>query len=283
MGRAGSGSVDMTTGNIWKLLVAASVPLLLGNLFQQLYNTADSIILGRFVGQQALAAVGSTTTLCNTLIRFFNGISIGAGVIISRDFGEKNIPALQRAVETAMALSVVLGAVVSILALPFVPLLLNMMQTVDELLPEAEIYMRIYVSGILFLFIYNMGGAVLRAVGDNRTPLYALILSSLVNIILDIVLVVGSGMGTAGAAVATVAAEGVSAIVVCAALTHARGPHRLEWRRLHLDETTVKGIFALGLPVGIYPDDPRVRKDAGRIRRSWGRNEKSQYRSYDRY
>ena len=135
----------MTEGSIGRKLLVFCVPLILGNLLQQLYNTADSIILGRFVGQQALAAVGSTTTLCNTLIRFFNGISIGAGVIISRDFGEKNIPALQRAVETAMALSVVLGAVVSILALPFVSLLLNMMQTVDELLPEAEIYMRIYV------------------------------------------------------------------------------------------------------------------------------------------
>lgn len=244
-------TIDMTEGPIWRLLVVFALPLLLGNLFQQLYNTVDSIILGNFVGKAALAAVGSTTSLCNTLLNFFNGVSIGTGVVISRYFGAKDGEGLHSAVETAVLASLIIGLVVSVAAVPFVPLMLNLVSTPADVIGPAGTYLRIYFMGVIFLFMYNMGGCILRAVGDTRRPLLFLIFSSGLNIVLDLLFVVGLKWGIAGAAIATILSEAVSAVLVCATLMRSREVYRLTLRDLHINGPVFRRILAVGFPVGV--------------------------------
>ena len=191
-------SMDMTEGNIWMLLSLFAVPLLFGNLFQQLYNTVDSIIVGNFVGKNALAAVGSTTVICNTMVNFFNGISIGAGVLISNYYGARDRENLQRTIHTIASLTVILGVGVTLFSVPWVPFMLKMISTPDDVIGYASVYLRIYFLGIVFLFTYNMGSSVLRAVGDTKRPLYFLITSSLLNIALDLLFVVVFHWGLRG-------------------------------------------------------------------------------------
>lgn len=244
-------TIDMTEGPIWRLLVVFALPLLLGNLFQQLYNTVDSIILGNFVGKAALAAVGSTTSLCNTLLNFFNGVSIGTGVVISHYFGAKDDKGLHSAVETAVLASLIIGFVVSVAAVPFVPLMLHLVSTPADVIGPAGTYLRIYFMGVIFLFMYNMGGCILRAVGDTRRPLLFLIFSSGLNIVLDLLFVVGLKWGIAGAAFATIFSEAVSAVLVCATLMHSREVYRLTLRDLHINGSVFRRILAVGFPVGV--------------------------------
>lgn len=244
-------TIDMTEGPIWRLLVVFALPLLLGNLFQQLYNTVDSIILGNFVGKEALAAVGSTTSLCNTLLNFFNGVSIGTGVVISHYFGAKDEEGLHSAVETAVLSSLIIGLAVSVAAVPFVPLMLGLVSTPADIIGPAGTYLRIYFVGVIFLFMYNMGGCILRAVGDTRRPLLFLVFSSGLNIVLDLLFVVGLKWGIAGAAAATVLSEAVSAALVCATLMRSREVCRLTLRDLHINAPVFRRILAVGLPVGV--------------------------------
>lgn len=244
-------SLDMTEGAIWRLLVVFALPLLLGNLFQQLYNTVDSIILGNFVGKEALAAVGSTTSLCNTLLNFFNGFSIGAGVIISNYFGAKDTEKLHSAVETSVMVSLGIGVVVSVAAVPFVPLMLRLVSTPADVIGPASTYLRIYFMGVIFLFAYNMGGCILRAVGDTKRPLVFLIFSSFLNIVLDLLFVVGLKWGIAGAAFATILSEAISAALVCIALMHSQEAYRLTLQDLHINWPVLRRILVLGLPVAI--------------------------------
>lgn len=244
-------TIDMTEGPIWRLLVVFALPLLLGNLFQQLYNTVDSIILGNFVSKQALAAVGSTTSLCNTLLNFFNGVSIGTGVVISHYFGAKDDEKLHSAVETAILASLIIGLAVSVAAVPFVPIMLNLVSTPADVIGPAGTYLRIYFMGVIFLFMYNMGGCILRAVGDTRRPLLFLIFSSGLNIVLDLLFVVGLKWGIAGAAFATILSEAVSAILVCATLMRSREVYRLTLRDLHINAPVLRRILAVGFPVGV--------------------------------
>lgn len=244
-------SMDMTQGNIWKLLSLFAIPLLFGNLFQQLYNTVDSMIVGNFVGKTALAAVGSTTAICNTMVNFFNGISIGAGVVISNYFGAGDRANLQRAINTIALLTIILGLGVTLLSVPMVPFMLRMMSTPDDVIGHASTYLRIYFLGIVFLFTYNMGSSVLRAVGDTRRPLYFLITSSLLNIVLDLVFVVNFQWGIAGAAAATVISQAVSAILVCRALMRAEEAYRLRIKEIRIDMALCRRILLLGLPIGV--------------------------------
>lgn len=244
-------TLDMTEGPIWRLLVTFAIPLLLGNLFQQLYNTMDSIILGNYVGKEALAAVGSTTSLCNTLINFFNGVSIGAGVIISNYFGAKDDKGLHSAIETTVMVAVVIGLVVSVVSIPFVPLMLDLMSTPGDVIEPATTYLRIYFLGVIFLFTYNMGSCILRAVGDTKRPLRFLVISSLLNISLDLLFVVGLDLGIAGAAFATILSEAVSAVLVCATLLRTQEVYRLTLQDLHINWFVLRRILIVGLPVGI--------------------------------
>ena len=162
-----SKSMDMTTGSTWKLLLSFAVPLLIGNLFQQLYNTVDSLVVGNFVGTEALAAVGSTTSIINTMVMFFNGTSIGASVIISRHYGAHDDKKLHLAVETTIMVTFLASILFTALGIFLAPLMLRFMSTPDDVLESASVYLRIYFSGIAGLLVYNMGSAVLRAVGDT--------------------------------------------------------------------------------------------------------------------
>ena len=216
----------MTEGVIWKQLVLFAIPLIMGNVFQQLYNTVDSIVVGNYLGTSALAAVGATTAICNTLVNFFNGISIGAGVVISTSFGAKNLEKLHEAVETTILFAVIVGCFVSLISIGVVPVMLKWMSTPDDVVGPAGEYLKIYFVGVPVLFLYNMGSAILRAVGDTRRPLLFLIISSCLNIVLDILFVAVFHWGISGVAIATVMAETVSAFLACMTLTRTDGAHK---------------------------------------------------------
>ena len=195
---------DMTEGPILRQLIAFALPLMLGNVFQMLYNTVDSVIVGNFVSKQALAAIGSTTMIVNLFVFFFNGFSIGAGVVIGQYFGARDMEKLHDAIETTMAATFILSLLFSLLSFVIVDPLLRMMSTPEDVFHDASVYLRIYLGGIAGLLIFNMGSGVLRAVGDSTRPLYFLIFTSLLNIALDLFFVLVLKMGVAGAAVATI-------------------------------------------------------------------------------
>ena len=192
--------VLMTEGPIWRCLLLFALPLMAGNLFQQLYNTVDSIVVGNFVGKEALAAVGSTDSVINTFIGFFSGMSTGAGVIISQYYGGKKEEKVSVAVQTTIALTLCMSILCTVLALLLVPSLLRLMGTPEDVFPEAATYLRIYFIGVTGLLFYNMGAGILRAVGDSRRPLYFLIFCAVLNTLLDLLFVAVLRFGIAGAA-----------------------------------------------------------------------------------
>ena len=244
-------AMDMTSGSIVRQVILFSLPLMLGNVFQMLYNTVDSIVVGNFVGTQALAAVGSTTMIVNMLVFFFNGFSIGASVLISTHFGARNMKQLHIAVETTMAATFIICVLFTFIGVAGVRPMLRFMSTPDDVMDEAVTYLTIYFGGISGLLIYNMGSGILRAVGDTTRPLYFLILTSVLNIILDLAFVLGLKAGIAGVAWATIISQFISAILTLALLTRSEDIYRLSWRDLRLDLPSLKEIFRVGLPAGI--------------------------------
>ena len=242
--------MDMTTGSIWKLLLSFSVPLLIGNLFQQLYNTVDSLVVGNFVGTEALAAVGSTTCIINTMVMFFTGTSIGATVVISRHYGAHDDRKLHLAVETTMMVTFIASILFTGIGVLFTPFMLRFMSTPEDVLPSASEYLRIYFSGISGLLIYNMGSAVLRAVGDTRRPLLFLCFSSILNTVLDLIFVIVFDLGIAGVAYATILSQFISAALVLVVLTLDGGSYHLVWKDLRIDRPTFRQILSIGLPAG---------------------------------
>lgn len=242
---------DMTEGSIVKQVILFALPLMLGNVFQMLYNTVDSIVVGNFVGTQALAAVGSTTMIVNMMVFFFNGFSAGAGVVIARYFGARDMKMLHIAIETTMAATFVLSILFSIAGVAGVKWMLRFMATPEDVFAEATIYLQIYIGGISGLLIYNIGSGILRAVGDTTRPLYFLILTSVLNIILDLLFVLGFRMGIAGVAIATILSQFVSAGLILLLLTTSRDIYQLTWNDLKIDPATLGQIFAVGLPAGI--------------------------------
>lgn len=249
--KQGTGQVVMTEGVIWKQLLAFSMPLLVGNLFQQLYNTADSIVVGNFIGSEALAAVGSSNSLINLIIGMFMGIATGAGVIISQYYGAGDEKKLHWAVHTCMALSLIGGGLLIILGVLLSPIILQWMGTPPEVMPNSVAYLRIFFCGSLFNLVYNMGAGVLRAVGDSKRPIYYLIVSSVVNIVLDLIFVVCLHMGTAGVGYATVAAQGVSGVLTVRALIKTQDSYRLIPSEIRIDRRMMGRILKLGIPSGI--------------------------------
>lgn len=244
-------SVLMTEGVIWKQLIFFSIPLLIGNLFQQLYNTVDSVVVGRFIGSAALAAVGSSNSVINLIIGMFMGIAVGAGVIISQYYGAKNAEKMSWAVHTSIALSIVGGILLTAAGVAFSPAILRWMKTPEEVLPESVLYFRIFFLGSLFNLLYNMGAGILRAVGDSRRPLYYLCVSSAVNIVLDLLFVRQFGMGVDGVAYATVLSQMISALLTMGALLRTDDIYRLELKKLRIDFRMMKRILALGVPSGV--------------------------------
>jgi putative MATE family efflux protein len=246
------GHNGITEGVIWKQLLLFFFPILFGTFFQQLYNTIDAVIVGRFVGKEALAAVGGPTgTLINLLIGFFIGLSSGATVIISQHYGANQKDKVSQAVHTAITFSIVSGIIFTIIGIVFAPIALKAMGTPDEILHYAVAFMRVYFIGITANLIYNMGAGILRAVGDSKRPLYFLIASCFTNIVLDILFVVYLPFGVQGAAFATVLSQLLSAVLVVLVLMHTKESYRLIPRNLKIDSGMLKRIIRIGFPAGL--------------------------------
>ena len=231
-----------------KLILLYSLPLLLGNLFQNLYNTIDSLIVGNFIGKNSLAAIGSTGALIHLLVGFFNGFSMGGTVVVSQFFGAGDKKNVQKAVHTMLAITLIAGIGLTGIGLLLSPLLLRMMKVPENVRTEALLYLTIYFSGIIFLIIYNMATGIFRAVGDTKNPLIYLIISSLLNIILDLFFIVGLKRGIGGAAAATVISEAVSALLVLIRLKTTRDDYHLEWKKIKIDFVILKKIVKYGFP-----------------------------------
>lgn len=242
---------DMTRGSIVKQLVLFSLPLMLGNVFQMLYNTVDSVVVGNFVGTQALAAVGSTTMIVNIMVFFFNGFSTGASVVIARRFGARDTQRLHTAIQTTMAATFLLAGFFTVFGLLMVEPMLRLMATPEDVFGEARIYLQIYIGGFSGLVIYNMCSGILRAVGDTTRPLYFLILTSVLNILLDLFFVLKLRAGIAGVAYATILSQFVSAGLTLLLLTRTRDIYRLSWKGISLDPQVLGEIVAVGLPAAI--------------------------------
>lgn len=251
LARRGSTTRDMTSGSIIKQIVLFSLPLMLGNVFQMLYNTVDSIVVGNFVGKEALAAVGSTTMIVNMLVFFFNGFSVGAGVVIAQRFGARDLERLHTAVETTMAMTFVLCAAFTAIGIASVRPMLRLMSTPDDVFEDAVTYLTIYFWGISGLLVYNIGSGILRAVGDTTRPLMFLILTSLLNIVLDLLFVIVFKAGIAGVAYATILSQFISAILTVRLLSKTNEIYKLTWHDLRIDRGVLGHIFAVGLPAGI--------------------------------
>ena len=242
---------DITKGGILSQLILFALPLLLGNVFQLLYNTVDTIVVGNYVGKEALAAVGSTTMIINMVVFFFNGFSIGASVVIARSFGAKDFEKLHRSIETTMSMTLILGAFFTVFGVLSVKPMLRLMATPDDVMPDATIYLRTYMAGISGLMIYNMASGILRAVGDTKRPLYFLIVCSILNIVLDIAFVVLFKMGVIGVALATIVAQFISAALVITLLTKTKDIYKLTWPDLKIDKGILSQIVKVGLPAAI--------------------------------
>ena len=243
---------QITEGVIWKQLLFFFFPILLGTLFQQLYNTADTVVVGRFVGTQALAAVGgSTGQIVNLVVNFFVGLSSGATVIIARYYGARDRIKLNNALHTAIALSIVGGIVTGIAGILLTPSLLKMMNTPADVIEGSTMYLRIYFAGIIFVFVYNIGSGILRAVGDSKRPLYFLIVCCFLNIFLDILFVVYLKLGVKGAAFATVISQAVSALLVILSLTKSVDIYRLRPNKIRFYKSLLIAIITIGLPAGL--------------------------------
>ena len=247
----GSQNLDMTRGSIWKCMVSFAVPVFLGQLFQQLYNTADSVIVGQFVGRDALAAVASSGNLIFMMTGFFMGLSVGAGVVISRYFGAKDFERMEAAVHTNVAFGCACGVLLTVVGMLLTPKILVLMNTPAEVLPVSITYFRIYFLGSFSTLMYNTFMGILRAVGDSKSPLNYLIISSVINVVLDLVFVGLFSFGVAGAAVATVISQTVSALLCFVKLMKCDGPEKLVFRRIRFDMPLLREITNQGIPSGI--------------------------------
>ena len=242
----------ITEGNISKQLLLFFFPILFGTFFQQLYNTVDAIVVGQFLGSAALAAVGGgTSTAINLLIGFFTGLSSGATVIISQYYGARNYSDTKKAIHTAIMIAIFGGIAILAIGLIFTRPLLLIIGTPEDVLPPAESYMRIYFIGSVFNTIYNMGAGIFRALGDSKKPLYFLIASCMVNIVLDVILVGFTPLGVAGAAWATIMSQAVSAVLVIHYLKKLDDNIKFEYSELKIDGPILRNTLKIGLPTGI--------------------------------
>ena len=243
--------VDMTQGSIFRLLLQFSLPLLAGNLFQQLYNMVDTWVVGNYVSNVAYSAVGTMGPILNMLIGFFSGFASGAGVVISQYYGAKMLHKVRETVHTAMVLTFVMGIVLTAVGILMIPTALRLIKMPAEAVADAATYLRIIFSGIMGQMIYNMGAGILRAVGDSRRPFYFLIASACTNIVLDLVFVIRFHMGVAGVAWATIISQAFSAVLVLLTLMGSESVVQVKLRWLRVNWAILKKIFTIGLPAAI--------------------------------
>ncbi len=243
--------IDMTTGNIWKCLISFALPVFMGHLFQQFYNTADSIIVGNFEGKEALAAVSSSGNLIFMMLGFFMGLCMGASVLISRYLGARDYERMEKAIHTAIAFSLCCGVMLSVSGIWLAPKLLIWMNTPENVLELSITYFRIYFLGSFFTLVYNSCAGIMQAVGDSKSPLKYLIIASIVNIILDIIFVGPLKMGVAGAAIATVISQMVSATLGFTKLLRSEGHYKLHIKKIGFNMPLLREILGQGIPSGI--------------------------------
>ena len=241
----------MTEGNIWKLLIIFSIPLILGNLLQQMYNTADSIIVGNFVGSNGLAAVGSGTALINLIIAFSQGAAVGAGVIVSQNLGARDKQKTKLAVHTAMCIAIILGVILSAIGVIFSRDLLIWMKTPKSVLKDSVLYLQIYCGGLILNVIYNMATGILNAAGNSKRPLIYLAIASVTNIILDLVFIKALKWGVKGAAIATDISQALSCVLAVGYLLRVNSDYKLIIKELKIHGNTAKQIIRVGLPTAI--------------------------------
>lgn len=243
--------VDMTSGNIVLHLLYFAFPLLLGNVFQQLYNMVDTWVVGNFVGNTAFSAVGSVGPITNLLIGFFGGLASGAGAVISQYYGAKQEDRVRDAVHTTLLMTLGFGVLFTVIGVLMTPLMLGLMGTPEDVFSEASTYLTIYFSGMIGLMLYNVGAGILRAVGDSKRPFYFLVVSAILNTVLDLLFVLAFGMGVAGVALATIIAQAVSAGLVILTLIRAKNCVRIDLRAMRLDFGILGKIFKVGIPAAL--------------------------------
>ena len=243
--------VDMTQGSIFRHLITFAFPLLIGNIFQQLYNTVDTWVVGNYVSNEAFSAVGTVGPVINMLIGIFLGLSSGAGVVISQYYGAKRYDKVRDTVHTSIVMTLILAVLFTIIGIAMIPFVLNFMKTPAEVMPESSAYLTIYFAGIIGLMLYNMGSGILRAVGDSKRPFYFLVVSAVLNIILDLVFVLSLGMGVEGVAYATIISQGVSAMLTMITLFRTDSCIKVEFKYLKLDKEMLAKIVRVGIPAAI--------------------------------
>ncbi len=244
-------SHSLTEGSIWKSILLFALPVFFSNVLQQLYNTFDAWCVGNYIGDDALAAVSSSGSLIFLMVGFFHGTAMGAGVVIARAYGAKDYDAMRKSIHTAIAFGLVAGAALSVVGVVLTPTILRWMGTPAEVLPQSIEYFRYYSCGAIFSVVYNMFVGILHAVGDSRHPLYYLILSSFINVALDLLFIAVFHWGVASAAVATILSQAVSALLCLRQLMRVDGPYRVDLRKLGFHMPTLKNVFRFGLPSGI--------------------------------
>ena len=242
---------DMTRGGIVRHIILFALPLLAGNLFQQLYNMVDTWVIGNYASNEAFSAVGTVGPVCNTLIGFFTGFSTGAGVVISQNYGAGRLKEAQDASRTAITLTVLLSILFTIVGVLMTPLMIRLMKTPENVAPEQKIYLTVYFAGFSGLMLYNMGAAILRAVGDSKRPFYYLVVCAVMNTVLDLVFVKNLGMGVFGVALATILSQFVSAFLVIFALVRTQSCVRLNLRGKLIDPAITKSIVKIGIPAAL--------------------------------
>lgn len=243
--------IDMCNGSILDKLISFSIPLMLSGILQLLFNAVDIIVVGRFTGSEALAAVGSTTALINVFVNFFIGISLGSNVLAARFYAAGKDKEMSETVHTAITLALISGVVMGIVGVVSAKGALQLMDTPDNVLNLSTLYMRIYFVGMPFFMLYNYGAAILRAVGDTKRPLMFLIVSGATNVVLNLILVIRFHMGVAGVAIATVISQGISCVLVLRCLYYSEGSYQLRFSKLGMKARYVKQIFQVGVPAGI--------------------------------
>ncbi len=243
--------LDMTEGSIIRHLITFAFPLLIGNIFQQLYNTVDTWVVGNYVSNEAFSAVGTVGPIINMLIGFFLGLSSGAGVVISQYYGAKKYDRVQDTVHTAILMTLILAVIFTFLGIGMAPFMIRFMKTPESVIPESTAYLTIYFSGVIGLMLYNIGSGILRAIGDSQRPFYFLVVSAVLNTVLDLVFVLAFDMGVEGVALATVLAQCTSAVLVIITLMRTDACIHLSWRKLKIHWNMMKKIIRVGIPAAI--------------------------------
>ena len=243
--------VDMTEGSITRHIINFALPLLIGNIFQQLYNTVDTWVVGNYVSNEAFSAVGTVGPIINMLIGFFSGLASGAGVVISQYYGAHREEDVQKAVHTSILLTLFMAVVFTAIGLAMIPPMLRLMNTPEDVFPLSTTYLTIYFSGLIGLMLYNMGAGILRAVGDSQRPFYFLVLCAILNTVLDLLFVLVFKMGVEGVALATIISQAVSAVLILIVLMRSNSCIKFSPRKLKADWMLLKKIFKVGIPAAI--------------------------------